>query len=169
MTSTAVAATTTTTTPTTSTNSTTQTSTNSSSQLSSGNGLTSLADNFQDFLSLLTTQLQNQDPLNPTDTDQFTEQITQMTGVQQQLLTNNLLQSLVSEQTSVGAAANLLGDNITASGATSSDPAISGTVTGIENVDGTTMLQVGSSTVALSSVTSVSQNTSNSLASLLGE
>jgi flagellar basal-body rod modification protein FlgD len=61
------------------------------------NGLTSLASNFQQFLSLLTTQLQNQDPLNPMDTNQFTQQLVAMTGVQQQLLTNNLLTTLVAQ------------------------------------------------------------------------
>jgi flagellar basal-body rod modification protein FlgD len=55
-----------------------------------------LADNQQTFLSLLTTQLKNQDPLSPMDSNQFTAQIVQMTGVEQQLLTNSLLKSLVS-------------------------------------------------------------------------
>jgi flagellar basal-body rod modification protein FlgD len=62
-----------------------------------GAGLNTLASNFQSFLSLLTTQLQNQDPTNPMDTNQFTSQIVQMTSVQQQLLTNNLLTTLVSQ------------------------------------------------------------------------
>jgi flagellar hook assembly protein FlgD len=143
------------------------------SSASSGNltntGLASLANNFQSFLSLLTTQLQNQDPLNPTDTNQFTEQITQMTGVQEQLLSNNLLQQLVTEQTGIDAGANMIGKVVTAPGATPTAPDISGVVTGAENIGGQTMLNVGSSTVSLSSITGVSQNTNNPLASLLGE
>lgn len=55
-----------------------------------------LADSEQTFLALLTTQLKNQDPLSPMDSNQFTAQIVQMTGVEQQLLTNTLLKSLVS-------------------------------------------------------------------------
>ncbi|MDB5438177.1 MAG: flagellar biosynthesis protein FlgD [Caulobacteraceae bacterium] len=55
-----------------------------------------LANSEQTFLSLLTTQLKNQDPLSPMDSNQFTAQIVQMTGVEQQLLTNTLLKSLVS-------------------------------------------------------------------------
>jgi flagellar hook assembly protein FlgD len=145
----------------------------STSSATTGNlstsGLASLASNFQSFLSLLTTQLQNQDPLNPTDTDQFTEQITQMTGVQEQLLSNTLLQQLVTEQTGINAGASMLGDVITAPGATSTDPAITGVVSGVQNVGGQTMLTVGSNQVALSSVTGISQNPNNSLASLLGE
>ena len=81
------------------------TSSASASALSINNGLASLAGNFQSFLSLLTTQLQNQDPLNPTDTNQFTQQITSMTGVEQQLMSNQLLQQLVAQQTGIGAAA----------------------------------------------------------------
>ena len=50
-----------------------------------------LADSEQTFLSLLTTQLKNQDPLSPLDSNQFTAQLTQMAGVEQQLLTNDLL------------------------------------------------------------------------------
>lgn len=54
-----------------------------------------LASNTQTFLSLLTTQLKNQDPLSPMDSTQFTAQITQMTGVEQQLIANELLTMLV--------------------------------------------------------------------------
>jgi flagellar basal-body rod modification protein FlgD len=55
----------------------------------------SLADSEQTFLALMTTQLKNQDPLSPVDSNQFTQQIVQMTGVEQQLLTNDLLKALV--------------------------------------------------------------------------
>ena len=58
-------------------------------------GKARLAENFETFLTLLTTQLKNQDPLSPMDGNQFTQQLVQMTGVEQQLLTNQLLQSLV--------------------------------------------------------------------------
>jgi flagellar basal-body rod modification protein FlgD len=44
----------------------------SNSGTTSSSALTSLAGNFNDFLSLLTTQLQNQDPTSPMDTSQFT-------------------------------------------------------------------------------------------------
>jgi flagellar basal-body rod modification protein FlgD len=69
----------------------------------SGSTLTSttnatLAGNFQTFLTLLTTQLQNQNPLDPLDTNQFTQQLVQFAGVEQQLKTNDQLTSLVSLQ-----------------------------------------------------------------------
>jgi flagellar basal-body rod modification protein FlgD len=72
-----------------------KTSTNSS--LSSSTGST-LAGNFQTFLTLLTTQLQNQNPLDPLDTNQFTQQLVQFAGVEQQLKTNDTLSQLVTLQ-----------------------------------------------------------------------
>jgi flagellar hook assembly protein FlgD len=146
------------------TNSTNSTGSTSANSLSLNNGLASLADNFQSFLTLLTTQLKNQDPTSPLDTNQFTQQITQMTGVEQQLLSNQLLQQLVSAQGGVASAANLIGETVTAPGATSSDPAISGVVSAVTQVDGQTMLTIGNSQVPLTSITGVSA-TSNSSAS----
>src|SRR5438270_4881705 len=57
-----------------------------------------LAGNFQTFLTLLTTQLQNQNPLDPLDTNQFTQQLVQFAGVEQQLKTNDSLSQLVTLQ-----------------------------------------------------------------------
>ena len=59
-------------------------SSSSSSSLSSNSGAT-LAGNFQTFLQMLTTQLQNQNPLDPLDTNQFTQQLVQFASVEQQL------------------------------------------------------------------------------------
>ncbi len=140
------------------TSGTSGTSTTAAGQLGLNQGLASLANNFQSFLTLLTTQLQNQDPTNPVDTNQFTSQITQMTGVEQQLLSNQLLQQLVNEQTGVGAAARLIGDTITAPGSTSNAPPITGQVTAVGQSNGQTVLTVGSTQVPLSSITSISSN-----------
>ena len=57
-----------------------------------------IAGNFQTFLQLLTTQLQNQNPLDPLDTNQFTQQLVEFAGVEQQLNANSSLQTLVSLQ-----------------------------------------------------------------------
>lgn len=54
--------------------------------------------NFNDFLKLLTTQLQNQDPLNPTDSTQFTSQIAQFSSVEQQIQSNAYLKTLTQQQ-----------------------------------------------------------------------
>jgi flagellar basal-body rod modification protein FlgD len=68
-----------------------------SGSLNSTTGST-LAGNFQTFLTLLTTQLQNQNPLDPLDTNQFTQQLVQFAGVEQQLKTNDQLTSLITLQ-----------------------------------------------------------------------
>lgn len=57
---------------------------------------TGLASNFETFLRLLTTQLQNQDPLSPMDTERFTSQLVQFSTVEQALKTNRQLEQLVS-------------------------------------------------------------------------
>jgi flagellar basal-body rod modification protein FlgD len=57
-----------------------------------------IANNFQDFLKLLTTQLQNQDPTAPLDTNQFTQQLVQFAQVEQQLATNSNLENLIKLQ-----------------------------------------------------------------------
>ncbi len=59
------------------------------------NPLTSLSGNFQTFLHLLMTQLQNQDPTSPLDTNQFTSQLVQFASVEQQINTNTSLTSLI--------------------------------------------------------------------------
>src|SRR6195952_3373802 len=76
---------------------TTKTTGSSGSNLSGTTDAT-LAGNFQTFLTLLTTQLQNQNPLDPLDTNQFTQQLVQFASVEQQLKTNDQLTSLVSLQ-----------------------------------------------------------------------
>ena len=68
----------------------------------------------QMFLKLLTAQLSNQDPLSPLDANQFTAQLVQMNGVQQQILTNQLLTQLVSNQGGLGGAVGLIGKQVQA-------------------------------------------------------
>ena len=57
-----------------------------------------IADNFDTFLQLLTTQLKNQNPLDPLDTNQFTQQLVQFTWVEQQLKTNEFLEAMMLSQ-----------------------------------------------------------------------
>jgi flagellar basal-body rod modification protein FlgD len=79
---------------------TSQSTSSGSSTAASANALanTQIAGNFQSFLQLLTTQLQNQNPLSPLDTNQFTQQLVEFAGVQQQINTNDSLSTLVSLQ-----------------------------------------------------------------------
>jgi len=77
--------------------------------------LSQLSTNFQTFLSLLTTQLKNQDPLSPLDSNQFTQQLVQMSGVEAQLNTNNLLQTVANNTSNgVSTAVGLIGKNVKA-------------------------------------------------------
>jgi flagellar basal-body rod modification protein FlgD len=62
-----------------------------------------IAGNFQTFLTLLTTQLQHQNPLDPLDTNQFTQQLVMFAQVEQQLKSNDQLSTLVSLEQSAQA------------------------------------------------------------------
>lgn len=57
-----------------------------------------LAEDFSQFLTLLTAQLQNQDPLNPMDSTEFTNQLVQFSQVEQSINANQKLDSLVNLQ-----------------------------------------------------------------------
>lgn len=80
-----------------------------------------IAANFETFLTLLTTQLQHQNPLDPLDTNQFTQQLVSFAGVEQQLRQNEQLESLV-KLSKIGhntTAMSFVGLHVTADGATS--------------------------------------------------
>ena len=79
-----------------------------------------IAGNFTTFLQLLTTQLQNQNPLDPLDTNQFTQQLVEFAQVEQQLKSNDELSTLVSLQQSAQAtsALNLVGATVVVNGQT---------------------------------------------------
>jgi flagellar basal-body rod modification protein FlgD len=81
---------------------------------------TEIASNFTTFLKLLTTQLQNQDPLSPMDTNQFTQQLVQFAGVEQQMKSNDQLSTLVSLQQNAQTteALALVGATVVVNGAT---------------------------------------------------
>jgi flagellar basal-body rod modification protein FlgD len=79
-----------------------------------------LASNFTTFLQLLTTQLKNQNPLDPLDTNQFTQQLVQFAQVEQQMKSNDQLTSLVALQqaTQSSAALNFVGSKVVVDGKT---------------------------------------------------
>ena len=88
-------------------------------------GQKSLNTTYTEFLTLLTTQLKNQDPSQPLDTNAFTQQLVSMTGVQQQLLSNQLLQQIAGQTQDGGVASSvgLIGKTATAA---SSNAVLSG-------------------------------------------
>lgn len=87
-----------------------------SSTGTTASALSSLASNFNDFLSLLTTQLQNQDPTSPMDTDTFTSELVQFTSVQEQVNTNSSLTSLIqlTQDGQVTSASTIVGKQVDA-------------------------------------------------------
>lgn len=66
-----------------------------------------LASDFDTFLQLLTTQLQNQDPTDPMDANSFTEQLVQFSQVEQQININKNLESMLAMMQSQQTSANL--------------------------------------------------------------
>lgn len=78
------------------------------------NSSAQLASDFDDFLVLLTTQLQNQDPLSPMDSTEFTNQLVNFAGVEQQINANQKLDSLVSLGLGTGFSSSLgyVGKNV---------------------------------------------------------
>jgi flagellar basal-body rod modification protein FlgD len=77
-----------------------------------------LSGNFDEFLQLLTTQLQNQDPLDPLDTNSFTQELVEFSSVEQQIDMNTNMQTLISLQqaTTDVAALQLVGSTVTVNG-----------------------------------------------------
>jgi flagellar basal-body rod modification protein FlgD len=79
-----------------------------------------IAGNFDQFLLLLTTQLQNQNPLDPLDTNQFTQQLVQFASVEQQINTNTTLTQLLAatRSSNIASGLNFVGTTVTVDGAT---------------------------------------------------
>lgn len=80
----------------------------------------SLGDDLNRFLTLLVTQLQNQDPLDPLDANEFTAQLVQFASVEQQIYQNSNLETLidVGKNAEVASLVNFIGKSIEATGAT---------------------------------------------------
>ncbi len=86
-----------------------------------------IAQNFDQFLGLLTTQLRNQSPLDPLDANQFTQQLVQFSSVEQQLKTNDLLTKMAQNfggsgssggKLTAAAAASLIGTKVSVDAST---------------------------------------------------
>jgi flagellar basal-body rod modification protein FlgD len=88
------------------------------SQLAASNGsaAASTSASNSDFLTLLTTQLKNQDPTSPMDSSQFTSELVQFSGVEQQINTNANLTQLVllTQAGNISQASSMLGATVTA-------------------------------------------------------
>lgn len=85
------------------------------------NDQASIAEDFDTFLSLLTTQLRNQNPLDPLDMNQFTQQLVQFTEVEQSVKLNKNIEQMVqlSAATAINGAVGYIGKEVTTSGESS--------------------------------------------------
>lgn len=122
----------------------------------SNGGSSQVMINQQQFLQLLTAQLQNQDPLNPLSSQDFTTQLAQLSsvsGIQQ--LNTSIQQLLQLQQLSQGAA--LMGKTVTylSSGSSSSGK---GVVQGVSLQNGQLQVQVGGQQVPVSQINGIAQN-----------
>lgn len=84
---------------------TSPTTTTAAASATTTNARAKLSSNFDTFLTLLTAQLANQDPLNPVDSAAFTQQLVQYSQVEQQIETNDQLKTLLSQGSSASGAA----------------------------------------------------------------
>jgi len=82
----------------------------------------SIAGDFNTFLKILTTQLQNQNPLEPLDTNQFTQQLVQFSSVEQEIKSNKNLEQLIalSGANAFTGVVSYIGKEVTAEGAATS-------------------------------------------------
>ncbi len=60
---------------------------------------TTFGNNFDQFLKLLVTQMKNQDPMEPMDASEFTNQLVQFAGIEQNIKSNTLLEKIAGNQT----------------------------------------------------------------------
>src|SRR5579883_2801792 len=107
-----------------------QSTANASVAQQAGNtALNSLSSNFNNFLQMLMTQLQNQDPTSPMDTNQFTTELVEFCSVEQQIDTNSSLTQLI--QLTQG------GEIMQASAMTGKQVTVSSTQVPLQNGQGT--------------------------------
>ncbi len=125
-------------------------SSNTSSAVSNADPFANLSMN--DFLTLMITELQNQDPTSPEDSSQIMQEIGQMQSIESTTELNTTLNGLSLGQ-GLSAASLMLNQNIV--GLDSNGDSVNGTVSSVVMNNGTPSLVVGNSTVQLSNVQQV--------------
>jgi flagellar basal-body rod modification protein FlgD len=107
----------------------------------------------QDFLKILTSQLNNQDPLKPVDNQEFVAQIAQFATLEQSRQLNEKIDSLLTVQSSVQSL-SLLGRTVDVN---QNGFTISGKVSALDVSTGNTLLTITTSTGGVQSNISPSQ------------
>ena len=125
-------------------------SSGASSALSSADPFSNLT--MSDFLTLMITELQNQDPTSPEDSSEIMQEIGQMQSIQSTTELNTTLNGLSLGQ-GFSAASSMINQNIV--GLDSNGDSVNGTVSSVIMNNGTPSLVVGNSTVQLSNVQEV--------------
>jgi len=113
-----------------------------------------------DFLKMLVTQLQYQDPLKPMENTEFTTQLAQFSSLEQLTSINDALSQLkmTSQIQDQGLAASLIGKTVEAEGSSVTDPVITGKVTEVQfNDNGEPILIVGTNQVPLSKISKIKE------------
>ncbi len=140
-----------------------QTGTQDPAAFKDGNGFNTLKT--EDFVRLLVTQLQNQNPLDPLKDNELLQQVSSINSLSANQSLVDTLQSFGLNQ-SVGAASNLIGRDVTAKIGKST---VTGTVDKVVVEDGKVFVMVGENKVPFDKITSVegSSNSSANAAELL--
>ena len=131
----------------------------SQDSLTGGTGSAGLASNLNMFLTMLTTQLSNQDPLNPTNSSQFTNQLVLYSEVEQQINTNNNLNTLINLQSTnqQAAAIGYIGQTVETSGNT------------LPLQNGTAAFNYSLASASASTVIQIQDSSGNTVAQLTGQ
>jgi len=124
-------------------------STSSQSTTATG-GLSALQPS--DFMNMLMTELQNQDPLDPMDTGQMLQEITQISNIESNNQLTSTLQGVLLGQ-NLAAASSLLQRNV--QGLDASGNTVSGQVQSVSVANGTASLNIGTDSLPLSNVTEI--------------
>ena len=118
------------------------------------------------FMQLLVAQMRNQDPLAPTDSQQFITQLAQfsslaeMQGVNENLVALAFLQESNAVLTQLTNSSSLLGKTVSYTDPSSGESA-QGVVDSVKLTGGQVLLHVGGQDVPLSHITEVTEKTSD--------
>ncbi len=103
----------------------------------------------EDFIKLMVTELQNQDPLNPTDNNQILQQMSQMQSISSTQKLNTTLDSVLLGQ-NLSNAGSLIGKTVV--GLTDKGDDVTGKVDSVTVLSGVPRLVIGDDSIALSNV-----------------
>ena len=132
-------------------------SSSSGSSTTATNSMQSLT--AQDFMNMLVTELQNQDPTQPVSNSEILTEVGQIDSIQSNTNLNTTLQSVLLEQ-NMNTGSSLMNQTVT--GKDASGNTVSGQVNSITITNGAVTLNIGSDTMSLSNVTSVAPASSAS-------